>query len=900
MNRKLFQIPSSCSLAILALLSLLLLTGAGVSPAQRNSAPPSMLPTVDPTPIYSIVWTATSKGFSDVTDEGGREVRSHKVTMAGDGIYRSYAAGGWDYLPFNLTVTDDEDVVDTGPCAWSGPWRQHNTSSITDPSRYTGGLVDVGTFMLIPSQRPDGSWYMLDPFFAFWLNRDFSYQDNYDGIDCDGEPYSGTGTQQAHDYGYPLQQPGVLEGDVQGKVFTKNTQFVVFEGALLMTVQWNVTVRLLEGRDLTVDRLEITQGIQDKANTIPLIQGRRTVVRAYLGVGKDQVPVPFVTGKLSGYAGTTLLGSVPPFNPGGKITAPVDPKWKQIEHTLNFELPYAWTLQPNLRLEVEVNPDHSVTEINYNNNKLSSAPLPFLPCNGVGITYTPIHYTPPGGYAPADPSANINVGAEFMRKIYPIPDRGLTYFPRSEMVFTQTINIAGADDILADRLNTELLSSSAPRAQHIFGWLPSLAYNGNGLGDQPGGAAFGNDTESPNRWRRTFAHEIGHNYDLHHSGMATTAGRHWFDVYDRVIKPVPASVGGTDLLDVMVPDRLESEAWIDPGYYEYLVDQICSGGAAAAAAITESPAAADTLLVTGIVSNTTPAAGSLGPLYHFTTVPTYTLPVGAQYCVNLKNAANTVLSQYCFNQGFAVDSGTPAAAMPFGMVVPYPAGLNRVELVKGYNILGARVASNSPPTVTVTFPNAAGLTLSGNHNITWTGSDLDGNPLTYNILYSRDNGATWMGIGSGITGNSYNLNFSGLPGTTSASGKIKVMVSDGFYSAEDLSDNPFTIGNKPPEAVIISPPSGAAFTTGPKVVLEGAGMDLEDGSLGDSALSWASNIDGALGTGQLLEVNLSPGVHTITLTATDSGGLTSTASIQVTVVAQTTSINKLFLPLVIK
>ena len=77
-------------------------------------------------------------------------------------------------------------------------------------------------------------------------------------------------------------------------------------------------------------------------------------------------------------------------------------------------------------------------------------------------------------------------------------------------------------------------------------------------------------------------------------------------------------------------------------------------------------------------------------------------------------------------------------------------------------------------------------------------------------------------------------------------------------------------------------------------------MDLENGSLGDSALSWVSSIDGALGAGKLLEVNLSPGVHTITLTATDSGGLTSTASIQVTVVAQTTSINKLFLPLVIK
>ncbi len=36
------------------------------------------------------------------------------------------------------------------------------------------------------------------------------------------------------------------------------------------------------------------------------------------------------------------------------------------------------------------------------------------------------------------------------------------------------------------------------------------------------------------------------------------------------------------------------------------------------------------------------------------------MPVGRQYCVDLRNAANPLLSQYCFNQNFAVDSGTPA------------------------------------------------------------------------------------------------------------------------------------------------------------------------------------------------------------------------------------------------
>jgi hypothetical protein len=158
-------------------------------------------------------------------------------------------------------------------------------------------------------------------------------------------------------------------------------------------------------------------------------------------------------------------------------------------------------------------------------------------------------------------------------------------------------------------------------------------------------------------------------------------------------------------------------------------------------------------------------------------------------------------------------------------------------------------------------------------------------------------GATWMGVAADITGSSYALDFSGLPGTNGASGLIEVLVSDGFYSAQDTSNHPFTVANKAPTATILSPSSGASFTTGPQIVLEGRGVDLEEGSLGDSALSWVSSQDGALGSGQLLEVTLSPGVHTITLTVTDSRGLKDTASIQVTV-GQSTSKHDLFLPFI--
>jgi hypothetical protein len=87
------------------------------------------------------------------------------------------------------------------------------------------------------------------------------------------------------------------------------------------------------------------------------------------------------------------------------------------------------------------------------------------------------------------------------------------------------------------------------------------------------------------------------------------------------------------------------------------------------------------------------------------------------------------------------------------------------------------------------------------------------------------------------------------------------------------------VANKRPTTAIISPPTGASFPASTKVTLQGISADLEDGSLGDTALSWSSDRDGALGFGSVLEVNLSSGTHTITLTAHDSSGLRTTASI---------------------
>jgi hypothetical protein len=89
------------------------------------------------------------------------------------------------------------------------------------------------------------------------------------------------------------------------------------------------------------------------------------------------------------------------------------------------------------------------------------------------------------------------------------------------------------------------------------------------------------------------------------------------------------------------------------------------------------------------------------------------------------------------------------------------------------------------------------------------------------------------------------------------------------------------------------PTDGGQLAPDRPATLAGYAYDPEDGPLADEALRWESDRQGALGSGRHLLVEaLSPGTHQITLTATDSDGMTAQATIHVFVGT------RLFLPLI--
>lgn len=89
--------------------------------------------------------------------------------------------------------------------------------------------------------------------------------------------------------------------------------------------------------------------------------------------------------------------------------------------------------------------------------------------------------------------------------------------------------------------------------------------------------------------------------------------------------------------------------------------------------------------------------------------------------------------------------------------------------------------------------------------------------------------------------------------------------------------------NYQPDVSISDPKEGSTFNAGDNITFNASATDNEDGDL-TATLIWESDIDGAIGSGgSFSKADLSPGVHTITATATDSGELSGFDTIQITV-----------------
>jgi hypothetical protein len=267
------------------------------------------------------------------------------------------------------------------------------------------------------------------------------------------------------------------------------------------------------------------------------------------------------------------------------------------------------------------------------------------------------------------------------------------------------------------------------------------------------------------------------------------------------------------------------------------------------------------------------------------------------YHIKLLDASNGVLADYNFSPRGVAEVDDPEQDIT--EIVPWVTGTHKIVIASAAQHLITRTISANAPTVTVQAPGG-GITLTGNSVIvSWSALDIDGDPLTFSLDYSKDGGATWTPLSGQIPSTTVSIDLTLLPG--GAQGKFRVWASDGVNTATDETDGTFVVPGKAPRILSVAPISGTAYVISQTVSFEAEAYDPEDGALPDAKLQWSSSINGALGTGALLQLDtLSIGTHTITLTATDSSGNNTTATLQVIVNTDEVTISEVYLPIVIR
>ena len=302
---------------------------------------------------------------------------------------------------------------------------------------------------------------------------------------------------------------------------------------------------------------------------------------------------------------------------------------------------------------------------------------------------------------------------------------------------------------------------------------------------------------------------------------------------------------------------------------------------------TSAARTADYIVIRGQLSASSPRGVRFLPIASGTFEPVPASGSGS-WSIRLLDRAGKLLATRAFDMreshGDAArpDGEEPSEVLSF--TVPFPSALapriGRVQLLEGQRIVATQRATSAAPQVSISSPKTGSQLNGDTVTITWSATDTDSRHLTSSVFYRTDAKSHWSPVAVDVPAMSVTVPRKALE--ASATGEFMVVATDGLRFT-GATTGPVNVANNVP--LLELPSADGVLGADQNLILEALAWDAEDGVL-DQQITWTSSLDGTLGTGRVIDLrasDLTEGVHTITVVATDSGKLSVAKAYTITV-----------------
>ncbi|MBN1444065.1 MAG: hypothetical protein JXA90_15245 [Planctomycetes bacterium] len=584
--------------------------------------------------------------------------------------------------------------------------------------------------------------------------------------------------------------------------------------------------------------LEVTQGIQyvghpvHGTNSIPLVAGRTTVVRTRVTIAGAPAgaSVKNVKGELTvtAAAGTPAAPSAPqvfgPLNKnrfrkaiGDLLSGAATFGRENADHTLNFEVTSLEAGDWDFVVEIEITfQDGSSVK------GQGRATLESVATRPVAIRLVPLRFTAANNEVFGPPAAAQLGEAEWLvRGCYPLPDDTDIRWKRRQNLPTTDrpcVRMIGDKESASDGKSDveEVLealkamwvstteSGAIPPDSYYYGFVEpadpsefahSLIGDSNcmmvyGWGLCPGPVGFGTA-----RWdiaAKTFAHELGHSFDLQHCGICgpdscDLDGQVGWDAYGGLGWTAPQA----DSMSFMTCGVPAKKVWITPENYKKCIEVLKVGSTVAT--LSGSGHVADApvqraLVVQGAFTDDGMNVAWLGPMFRYPWgVPPDPATSEGPFAIEAASADRSVVVTRRCEGTIRVEYPNGQVAVKngfFSVVVPFPpeTEVETVTIRRETTVLRTVRRSRSPPQIQIVSPGRDTV-VNRPTPIRWTLEDTDTerSGLRCHVLYSPDGGESFDPVQVNLVDTE--LVFEPAYVSASQNGLIRVLANDGLNTS---------------------------------------------------------------------------------------------------------------------